>query len=117
MLDHVSIGVADIDRSKRFYDTILKPLGYSCLSESGDMLGYGSDGVQFWMYKSKRPVDPEPASESVRRLHEGLQSFLSMRRIEARRRKASALWLRLSQSLASRRHRLSQPMVRSTSQR
>src|SRR3977135_1537880 len=62
MLDHVSIGVADIDRSKRFYDTILKPLGYSCLSESGDMLGYGSDGVQFWMYKSKRPVDPEPAS-------------------------------------------------------
>jgi transposase len=29
--------------------------------------------------------------ESVRRLHEGLQSFLSIRRIEARRRKASAL--------------------------
>jgi hypothetical protein len=32
-----------------------------------------------------------PALESVRRLHEGLQSFLSIRRIEARRRKASAL--------------------------
>src|SRR5947207_11070852 len=55
--------------------------------------------------------------ESVRRHHEGLQSFLSMRRIEARRRKASALWLRFSQSLARRRHRLSQPMVRSTIQR
>ena len=29
--------------------------------------------------------------ESVRRLHEGLQTFLSMSRMEARRRKASAL--------------------------
>jgi len=55
--------------------------------------------------------------ESVRRLHEGLQSFLSMRRMEARWRKARALWLRFSQSLASRRHRPSQPMVRSTIQR
>jgi transposase len=57
------------------------------------------------------------ALESVRRLHEGLQSFLSMRRMDARRRKASALWLRFSQSLASRRQRLSQPIVRSTIQR
>ena len=62
MLDHVSIGVADVDRSKRFYDTALKPLGYSCLSESGDMLGSGGDGVEFWIFRSKRPVDPGPAS-------------------------------------------------------
>ncbi len=55
--------------------------------------------------------------ESVRILHKGLQSFLSMRRMDARRRKARALWLRFSQSLASRRHRPSQPMVRSTIQR
>src|SRR6476646_9627473 len=39
--------------------------------------------------------------ESVRRLHAGLQSFLSMRRIEARRKNASAFRLRFSQSLAS----------------
>ena len=37
--------------------------------------------------------------------------------MEARRRKASALWLRFSQSLASLRHRLSQAIVRSTNQR
>jgi transposase len=53
-------------------------------------------------------------TKAVRRLHEGLQSFLSMRRMDASRRKARALWLRFSQSLASRRHRPSQPMVRST---
>ena len=51
---------------------------------------------------------------SVRRLHEGLQSLLSIRRIEARRRKASALWLRFSQSFASLRQRLGQARERST---
>src|SRR6266852_3688065 len=55
--------------------------------------------------------------ESVRRLQAGLQSFLSMRRIEARRKNARAFRLRHSQSLAKRRQRLSQAMVRSTIQR
>src|SRR3954468_21213919 len=40
-----------------------------------------------------------------------------MRRMDARRRNASALRFRHSQSLASRRHRLSHAMVRSTIQR
>ena len=55
--------------------------------------------------------------ESVREHHAGLHSFRSMRRMEARRRKARALWLRHSQSLASRRQRPSQAKVRSTIQR
>src|SRR5262249_55067150 len=57
------------------------------------------------------------ALESVREHHLGLHSFRSMRRIEASLRKASALRLRHSQSLASLRHRPSQAKVRSTSQR
>jgi len=56
-------------------------------------------------------------SESVPYLHEGLQSFRSMRRIEARRRKMRALRLRFSQSLAKRRHRFNQAIDRSTIQR
>ena len=55
--------------------------------------------------------------ESVREHQAGLQSFRSMRRIDARRKNASALRLRHSQSLASLRQRLSQAMVRSTIQR
>ena len=55
--------------------------------------------------------------EFVREHHAGLHSFRSMRRMEARRRKARALWLRHSQSLASRRQRPSQAKVRSTIQR
>jgi catechol 2,3-dioxygenase-like lactoylglutathione lyase family enzyme len=56
MLDHVSVGVADIKRAKRFYDAALKPLGYSCLSESKDMLGYGAGQVALWIGASARPV-------------------------------------------------------------
>ena len=55
--------------------------------------------------------------ESVRRLYVGLQSFRSMSRMDASLMKASALRLRFSLSLASRRQRLSQAMVRSTTQR
>jgi catechol 2,3-dioxygenase-like lactoylglutathione lyase family enzyme len=62
MLDHVSIGVSDIGRTKRFYDHVLRPLGYSCLSESKESLGYGADGVEFWIYQTERPIKPDPAS-------------------------------------------------------
>ena len=57
------------------------------------------------------------ALESVRKVYEGLQSLRSIRRIEARRRNASALSVRFSKSLASRRQRLSHARVRSTTQR
>ena len=57
------------------------------------------------------------ALESVRRDHAGLHSFLSMSLIEARRRNASALRLKFSQSLARRLHRPNHANVRSTTHR
>jgi hypothetical protein len=62
-------------------------------------------------------MDGGMTSESVRKHHVGLQSFRSMKRIDARSRKVSALRLRFSQSLVNLRQRLSQAMVRSTIQR
>jgi catechol 2,3-dioxygenase-like lactoylglutathione lyase family enzyme len=59
MIDHVSIGVADIARSKRFYDQALEPLGYKRLSDGGGSLGYGRDGVAFWISETERPVAPD----------------------------------------------------------
>ncbi|TAJ24617.1 MAG: VOC family protein, partial [Reyranella sp.] len=38
MFDHVSIGVADIARTKKFYDAALKPLGYTLLSNGESSL-------------------------------------------------------------------------------
>ncbi len=56
MFDHVSIGVADVRRARRFYDAVLEPLGYRCLSEAEDSLGYGSKTVSLWINKAKKPV-------------------------------------------------------------
>ena len=43
MLDHVSIGVRDIGRTRGFYDSVFAPLGYRCLSAGETSLGYGKD--------------------------------------------------------------------------
>jgi catechol 2,3-dioxygenase-like lactoylglutathione lyase family enzyme len=62
MIDHVSIGVRDIARSKRFYDAALKPLGYSCLSEGEGSLGYGREAVALWIGAAERPVSADEKS-------------------------------------------------------
>jgi catechol 2,3-dioxygenase-like lactoylglutathione lyase family enzyme len=62
MLNHVSIGVRDIARTKRFYDAVLVPLGYRCLSDSPTSLGYGKNAVVFWISQTERPVPADMAS-------------------------------------------------------
>jgi catechol 2,3-dioxygenase-like lactoylglutathione lyase family enzyme len=62
MFDHISIGVKDLDRARDFYDAALHPLGYSRLSEAGDMLGYGNESVRFWIGKVERPVPADMGS-------------------------------------------------------
>jgi catechol 2,3-dioxygenase-like lactoylglutathione lyase family enzyme len=63
MINHISIGVRDIARAKRFYDAALAPLGYSCLSESAGSLGYGRDGaIALWIGQAERPVPADPGS-------------------------------------------------------
>ena len=56
MLDHVSIGVRDIARTKAFYDAALAPLGFTCLSSGETSLGYGAENVRFWIGQTNRPV-------------------------------------------------------------
>jgi catechol 2,3-dioxygenase-like lactoylglutathione lyase family enzyme len=62
MFDHVSIGVRDLARTKQFYDAALPPLGYACLSEGADALGYGQDKIALWIGKAARPVPPDHSS-------------------------------------------------------
>lgn len=62
MLDHISIGVRDIKRTRRFYDAALKPLGYTCLSEGDTSLGYGRDAVALWISVAPRPVPADEGS-------------------------------------------------------
>ena len=49
MLDHVTIGVEDIERSQRFYDLALRPLGVTRLYGDGSRFaGYGVDPKAFF---------------------------------------------------------------------
>jgi catechol 2,3-dioxygenase-like lactoylglutathione lyase family enzyme len=62
MIAHLSIGVRDVAKSKRFYDSALAPLGYRCLRAARTMLGYGygRDSIALWVVAAERPV---PADE------------------------------------------------------
>ncbi len=42
MIDHVSLGVADLARSRAFYDAALAPLGYRRLFSLDEASGYGA---------------------------------------------------------------------------
>jgi catechol 2,3-dioxygenase-like lactoylglutathione lyase family enzyme len=62
MISHVSIGVRNLGATKRFYDAALTPLGYECLSQGADSLGYGRAAVVFWISVTDRPVPADTAS-------------------------------------------------------
>jgi catechol 2,3-dioxygenase-like lactoylglutathione lyase family enzyme len=51
MLDHVTIGVSDVERSKKFYDRALRPMGITRLYAEGERFaGYGiSPKAFFWI--------------------------------------------------------------------
>lgn len=62
MLDHISIGVRDVARTKAFYDAALAPLGYRCLSHDADSLGYGGDRAAFFASRTDHPVPADMRS-------------------------------------------------------
>jgi catechol 2,3-dioxygenase-like lactoylglutathione lyase family enzyme len=62
MLHHVSVGVHDVERAAKFYDPVLKTLGYRRVMEFlPDAIAYGEsrDRPEFWI---GRPHNQQPAS-------------------------------------------------------
>jgi catechol 2,3-dioxygenase-like lactoylglutathione lyase family enzyme len=62
MIDHLSIGVRNIARTRKFYDAALKPLGYTCVSPSETSLGYGKETASLWVLASPSPVPADMQS-------------------------------------------------------
>ena len=64
MIAHVSIGVSNIDASKRFYDAALEPLGYKCLRAARSLVGYGygRESIALWVFQAERPVPADDKS-------------------------------------------------------
>lgn len=54
MLDHVSLGVRDLERAVAFYDSVLPPLGYGRVMTLEEAAAYGTgDRPVFWIGRSE----------------------------------------------------------------
>jgi catechol 2,3-dioxygenase-like lactoylglutathione lyase family enzyme len=49
MIDHVSVGVADLERAARFYEATLGALGLSRLITRPATIGFGKAYPEFWI--------------------------------------------------------------------
>jgi catechol 2,3-dioxygenase-like lactoylglutathione lyase family enzyme len=49
MIDHISVGVSDLERSARFYELALAPLGLSRLVTRPNTIGFGRNYPEFWI--------------------------------------------------------------------
>ena len=49
MIDHISVAVRDLERSSRFYETVLAPLGLSRLVTRPAAVGFGKAYPEFWI--------------------------------------------------------------------
>ena len=61
MIDHVSVGVSDLERAARFYELALAPLGLSRLVTRPATVGFGKSYPEFWinLRTGMPPVQPE----------------------------------------------------------
>src|SRR5271154_1499370 len=49
MIDHISVGVSDLDRSAKFYEAVLGGLGLSRLVMRPATIGFGKSYPEFWI--------------------------------------------------------------------
>ena len=49
MIDHVSIGVRDLDQATRFYQAVLGAIGYTKLEARPATVGFGKTYPEFWI--------------------------------------------------------------------
>jgi catechol 2,3-dioxygenase-like lactoylglutathione lyase family enzyme len=49
MIDHISVGVSDLDRAARFYEAALAALGLSRLVSRPATVGFGKTYPEFWI--------------------------------------------------------------------
>ena len=60
MIDHISVGVTDLNAASKFYTSIFEPIGISRLVEKPGTVGFGKKYPEFWL--NHRP-NKETATE------------------------------------------------------
>jgi catechol 2,3-dioxygenase-like lactoylglutathione lyase family enzyme len=67
MIDHISLGVTDLERARKFYDRVLPTLGYRRVWEVEGGYGYGAtDHPVFWI---NLPLDERRAAQACNGTH------------------------------------------------
>jgi catechol 2,3-dioxygenase-like lactoylglutathione lyase family enzyme len=64
MIDHVSVGVSDLQRAARFYELALAPLGLSRLVTRPATIGFGKSYPEFWI-NLRADLAPVPRGSGV----------------------------------------------------
>ena len=60
MIDHISLAVADLEKSGRFYDQVLGPLELTRLvTRDGFTIGFGKRYPEFWL-NARPDLAPQP---------------------------------------------------------
>jgi catechol 2,3-dioxygenase-like lactoylglutathione lyase family enzyme len=62
MIDHVSVGVSDLERAGRFYESALAALGLSRLVARPATIGFGKNYPEFWINLRAGMTQVEPGS-------------------------------------------------------
>ena len=62
MIDHISVAVRDLERSARFYEAALSPLGLSRLVTRPATIGFGKAYPEFWINLRARMAQVEEGS-------------------------------------------------------
>ncbi len=70
MIDHVSIGVRDLERAARFYQAVLGTIGYEQLEDRAHTVGFGKKYPEFWinLRATMAPVAAESGSHVALRV-------------------------------------------------
>lgn len=82
MFDHIGLKVRDVERSVRFYEAALAPLGFVLASKDENGAGFGPKGLpSFWLSRAEERAGPGAhvafragSHDAVRKFHAaGLQ--------------------------------------------
>lgn len=74
MIDHFNLPVSDLDRSRSFYESVLKPLGFRVIAQDGQAIGFGAESWGFGIVATQPPI-PRPHLAFIAGSREAVDRF------------------------------------------
>lgn len=68
-LDHIVIRVVDFERSRLFYTRLFAFLGFECIDDFNDTIGWRNGRTAFWISAAENRLGPDQALPAAPGLH------------------------------------------------